>query len=238
GDHFDGIDVAIAWGRDADGTLEAALARRGASHVVVAPSRPDPSQPEHVARHLLRTLKPLQVDGDGEQLDLPQIRIPGEVGALAEAELRASGLSNRPFVAIHPGSGSATKNWSADRYAEIVDTLGRRFGLASVVFGGPADADALVVLHDRPSGSPPEVVDRPLLIVSALLKRAAAFLGNDSGLAHLAGQLGLPTLALFGPSDPVVWAPLGPRVWVLRSTSLAALPTETVLAELESMLDE
>ena len=142
------------------------------------------------------------------------------------------------YVAIHPGSGSAAKNWPADQYASLVDRLHAEYGLASVVLGGPADAEALVVLHDRP-GQPPaaELVERPLLVVAALLGRAAAFLGNDSGLSHLAGLLGVPTLALFGPSDPTVWAPLGPRVRVLRSASLPGLPVETVLSELTSLLD-
>ena len=67
-DPFLGIDVAVAWGRDADGTLGRALARRGAMTVIVAPSRPDPSRPEHVARHLLRTLAPLGIEQSGEAI--------------------------------------------------------------------------------------------------------------------------------------------------------------------------
>ena len=237
-DPFLGIDVAVAWGRDADGTLERALARRGAATVIVAPSRPDPTEPEHIARHLLRMLAPLGIESSGESVELPEIRVPGEADTRALAELATAGLSGRPFVAIHPGSGSAAKNWPAEQYALLVDRLQAEYGLASVVLGGPADAEALVVLHDQP-GQPPaaELVERPLLMVAALLRRAAAFLGNDSGLSHLAGLLGVPTLVLFGPSDPTVWAPLGPRVRVLRSASLAGLPAETVLDELTLLLD-
>jgi heptosyltransferase III len=238
-DPFLGIDVAVAWGRDADGTLSRALTRRGARTVIVAPSRPDPSAPEHTALHLLRTLAPLGISAGGEAIELPEVRVPAEADTRALAELAAAGLSDQPFVAIHPGSGSAAKNWPADQYAALVDRLQGEYGMASVVLAGPADAEALVVLHDRP-GQPPaaELVERPLLVVAALLRRAAAFLGNDSGLSHLAGLLGIPTLALFGPSDPAVWAPLGPRVRVLRSASLPGLPAETVLSELTSLLDE
>jgi ADP-heptose:LPS heptosyltransferase len=73
-------------------------------------------------------------------------------------------------------------------------------------------------------------------VVAAILQQARAFLGNDSGLSHLAGLLGVPTLALFGPTDPVHWSPLGPRVRVLRSEPLAALPPEGVLSELVSSI--
>jgi ADP-heptose:LPS heptosyltransferase len=77
---------------------------------------------------------------------------------------------------------------------------------------------------------------RPLTVVAAVLQQARAFLGNDSGLAHLAGQLGLPTLALFGPMDPAVWSPLGPRVRTLRAEPLADLAVESVQTALLAAL--
>jgi ADP-heptose:LPS heptosyltransferase len=80
------------------------------------------------------------------------------------------------------------------------------------------------------------LLDRPLVVVAAILRRARAFLGNDSGISHLAGMLGLPTLALFGPTDPALWAPLGPRVRVLRSESLTDLGVNRVAGELERIL--
>jgi ADP-heptose:LPS heptosyltransferase len=242
-DYFRGLDVAVAWGRDPDGTLRASLARRGASQIVVAPSRPAPERPEHVARHLLRSSAPLGIAAPGygstEPLELPEIRIPGDAEALAQAELAAAGLDGRPFIVLHPGSGSPSKNWPAERFAEVVDGLRRQYGYASIVLGGPADAEALLVLRDRadsPDRPPTVLVDRPLLVVAALLRRSSAFLGNDSGLSHLAGLLGVPTLTLFGPSDPVLWAPLGPRVRVLRTAALPELPSGVVLHELGSLL--
>jgi ADP-heptose:LPS heptosyltransferase len=236
-DSFPGLDVAVAWGRDADGTLEAGLRRRGAREVVVAPSRPDPEQPIHAARHLLRTLAPLGIDGDAASLDAPEIGLADESEAAARRELGGAGLDGRPFVVVHPGSGSRAKNWPADHYSAVVDTLATRFGLASVVLGGPAEAETMVMLRDG-AGQPGTVlIDRPLLVVAALLRQARAYLGNDSGLSHLAGLLGVSTLALFGPTDPVVWKPLGPTVRVLRAASLEGLQPETVLAELWSMLD-
>jgi ADP-heptose:LPS heptosyltransferase len=251
GDHFLGIDVAIAWGRDADGTLRRAFERRGAREIVVAPSRPDPSQPELVAAHLLGTLAPLGIATEPQTLSLPELRVPDEAEDAALAELTASGLAERPFIAIHPSSGSPAKNWPAEQFLMLVDLLAERHGLPCVVFGGPADAEALLVLHDRtsagqsdavrsdesrPGPERPVLIDRPLLVVAALLRRAAGFVGNDSGLSHLAGMLGVPTLALFGPSDPTLWAPLGPRVRVVRTASLATLPAHVVLAELEALL--
>jgi ADP-heptose:LPS heptosyltransferase len=75
---------------------------------------------------------------------------------------------------------------------------------------------------NSPPASPPRAARSPcssapskLPIVAARLAAAAAFVGNDSGTTHLAAMLGAPTVAIFGPTDPAVWAPTGPRVRVL-----------------------
>ena len=74
-----------------------------------------------------------------------------------------------------------------------------------------------------------EVVEPATLpaMVDALIG-TSGFVGHDSGPTHLAAMLGLPTLALFGPTDPAAWSPLGPRVTVLRHEPLEELPVEDV----------
>jgi ADP-heptose:LPS heptosyltransferase len=64
------------------------------------------------------------------------------------------------------------------------------------------------------------------------LRAAAAFVGNDSGPGHLAGVIGVASLLLFGPTDPVVWKPLGPRVTVRRGRPLAALSVQEIYSAL------
>ncbi len=233
-DAFLGIDVAVAWCADPEGVLARALRARGASRVVVTSSRPPLDRSVHVARYLLECLGPLGVEQAGP-LDLPPIRTSTGGERQAREEILALGLEGRPFVAIHPGSGSPAKNWPAERYAAIVDAMEEDHGLPSLVFGGPADAEVLKRLSATVRHPPRMLLDRPLAVVAALLRRARAFLGNDSGLAHLAGLLGVPSLALFGPTDPVHWSPLGPHVRVLRSELLADLSPDRVLAELVSI---
>jgi ADP-heptose:LPS heptosyltransferase len=77
-------------------------------------------------------------------------------------------------------------------------------------------------------------VRRPATLLDLLdeIARAAAFLGTDSGPAHLAGIIGVPTVALFGPSDPTRWRPLGARVSVIRREPMAAISVEEVYTEL------
>ena len=86
----------------------------------------------------------------------------------------------------------------------------------------------------------PEVEILPLVpdldLFLAVLARAKVFVSGDTGPLHFAAGLGVPTISLFGPSDPALWRPLGPRVRTLRSASLATLPPEAVLAELMTLL--
>lgn len=234
-DPFLGLEVAVAWCADPDGTLARALAERGASRVVVASSRPPAGRFVHVARYLAETLAPLGIDVI-DSLDLPSIHASTGAERQAVEEMAVLGLDGQPFVAIHPGSGSPTKNWPAERFARIADYLDDRLGLPSVILGGPADGEVLERFAAVLGRPPRMLTDRPLAVVSAVLRRARAFLGNDSGLGHLAGLLGLPTLALFGPTDPVNWSPLGPRVRTLRSQPLADLTVECVFAEVSALL--
>ena len=234
-DPFLGIDAAVAWCADPEGALTQALRARGASRVVVTSSRPPSERSVHAALYLLDTLEPLGVEQAGP-IDPPPIRTSTGGERQAREEILALDLEGRAFVTIHPGSGAPSKNWPAERFAAVVAALEERHGLPSLILGGPADADVLSRLGAS-LGSPPRLLlDRPLPVVAAVLRRAWAFLGNDSGLAHLAGLLGVPTLALFGPTDPVHWSPLGRRVRTLRSEPLADLAPDRVLAELAIFL--
>ncbi len=77
----------------------------------------------------------------------------------------------------------------------------------------------------------------PLRVLGALLSRAGVFVGNDSGVSHLAAATGAPTLALFGPTDPGLWSPLGQRVRVLRGAEcrIEAIELPQVLGEIAAL---
>jgi ADP-heptose:LPS heptosyltransferase len=234
-DPFLGLDLAVAWCADPDGLLSRGLAARGASQVVVRTSRPVATRRVHVARYLIETLGPLGVAQDGP-VAVPAIRASTGGERQARDELAILGLEGRPFVAIQPGSGSPSKNWPAERFADVIAELEQRHGLPVLVLGGPADGEVIERLEAAAVRPLRLLLHQPLVVVAAILRRARAFLGNDSGISHLAGMLGLPTLALFGPTDPALWAPLGPRVRVLRSEPLTDLGVNRVVGELERIL--
>ena len=166
---------------------------------------------------------------------------PGELEPIrptpAEADAARTILASLPerFLAIHPGSGSARKNWPPDRFAALAEALAP--GRPWLLVEGPADANAVAPLAVRPGVVLARGLDPRTL--GAVLSRAGLYVGHDSGVSHLAAAWGAPTLALFGPTDPAVWAPVGTRVRVVRAPEarMDRLSVEPVLAVARQAVD-
>jgi heptosyltransferase-2 len=123
------------------------------------------------------------------------------------------------MIAVHPGSGSATKNWPVAKWIAVAERLlsGRQ---RLVVIGGEADEPQMIELRRAWRSMPIRyVMNEPLPIVAAVLARCAAFVGHDSGISHIAAAVGTPSVLLFGPTDPRVWAPQNSNVRILRAAS-------------------
>ncbi len=120
-------------------------------------------------------------------------------------------------ILIHPGSGSPRKNWHLDRFISVYESL-KSEGMDAEFIIGPAEDFLAKKLGNRPAHCASD-----LTAVSEMMKNAAGFIGNDSGLSHLAGFLGLPVSVIFGPSDPIRWKPVG-NVRVLRPADLKCTP--------------
>jgi heptosyltransferase-3 len=124
-----------------------------------------------------------------------------------------------PWLAVAPGSGHPCKNWPLSHYYEVSRALAWEYELKVVWLAGPAEDSMLPYLEAlaRAQGQV-LLAHRPLARVAQVLSRCRLYLGNDSGLTHLAAAVGSPeVLALFGPTDPRVWAPLGPQVHTLTA---------------------
>jgi len=207
--------------------LAVALTRSPDLHAVLRPlvgrlvtRDPEPPAPRHAAAWAAEALEELGVPA---ALDVAPMVFGTEERAQA-ATIRAR-LPAR-FLALHPGSGSPTKNWPADRFASIAARLSR--GEPFLVVAGPADRDAVAPLRAVRGAVVAEGL--PARVLGALLSEAGLYVGNDSGVTHLAAASGATTLALFGPTDPASWAPLGRAVRVLRSAdrTMAGLEVDEV----------
>ena len=150
----------------------------------------------------------------------PEIPVPNAAVGAARRIL-AEKRCREPFIAIQPGSGALRKNWPMERFAELAGRLRHEAGRPILWLLGPAETDRGIVppadAHDT------VLTEAPLDQVAGLLALAGLYVGNDSGVTQIAGAVrradgtARPTVALFGPTDPRVWAPRGPHVRVVRS---------------------
>lgn len=131
-------------------------------------------------------------------------------------EQAAAGLlsGDRPVLGIGPTANWGGKQWPADRFAALAQRLveqGPLAGARIAVFGAPHErAAAAPVLDALPADQTVDLVGSiDLPTVYACLKRCRLYVGNDSGLMHMAAAAGIPTLGLFGPSEPERYGPWG-----------------------------
>jgi ADP-heptose:LPS heptosyltransferase len=143
-------------------------------------------------------------------------------GAGTEARAEALTAGAGPILAVGPAANWMGKAWPAERFAAVARRLlgpgGALAGGRLMVLGAPRDREvARYVKAAIPSDRQIDLVGaEPLLVCYSALKRARLFIGNDSGLMHLASAAGAPTLGLFGPSDETLYAPWGPAARAVR----------------------
>jgi ADP-heptose:LPS heptosyltransferase len=128
-----------------------------------------------------------------------------------------------PVLAIGPAANWPAKQWRAERFAELAARLtasdGPLYGSRVAVLAAPHERPlAKPVLDALPCGGRIDLVGRvDLPTAAAVLRRCTMFIGNDTGLMHIAAASGTPTLGLFGPSPVAQYAPWGPRTAWVRS---------------------
>lgn len=118
------------------------------------------------------------------------------------------------FYLIHPGAGSPRKRWPIENFVQLAVAIERKHFRDVAFVLGPAEADERAVLK---AGNIQVYDDCNLMDLTTLLEGASCYIGHDSGVTHLASFMRIPTIAIFGPSDPKRWSPTGASVKVLRA---------------------
>lgn len=212
------FDLIINHWPDPEGDLAWQLAALGPGpRVMNAPAAGLGATP--AARFFTDALSPLGVSETNTHLT---IALPEAFSEDADGRLGA----RRPTLALHPGSGSPRKNWPLARWRYLRARLPDRLLL---VFG-PADDLAL-----RTLARPDDVVADgwPLPVLAAALALTGRYIGHDTGVTHVAAAVGASGVALFGPTEPAIWAPPTPRFRVVRrGPDVAAITVDDVLAAL------
>jgi heptosyltransferase II len=148
-----------------------------------------------------------------------QLRIPGASRQRAADFLLASG--SRPHATrVAIGSGAAygsAKCWPPLRFAELATQLQSQWDADVILFGAATETDVTAAIASEMSRSPINLTGKTAIAdLPGLLSQCHVFIGNDSGAMHVAAAAGLPTVGIFGPTDPFGTAPVTPRHTIVR----------------------
>jgi len=139
-------------------------------------------------------------------------------GPTPPAILPAAGEPHGAIV-LHPGVSrfGAFKRWPAAAFADLGDRLAARLGASVILTAGPGEREEAEDVRGRMRHPATVMEPKGLRPLADLLKGARLFVASDTGPAHIAAALGVPTVTLFGPKDPGVLAPVGPRARAVRA---------------------
>jgi heptosyltransferase III len=200
--------------------------------------QPHPPPGVHITDHLLQPVRRFV----RQPYDAcPHVYLDPAAQAFAAHFWQTPGLPDQGVIAFHPGSGGAHKLWPWTGWEQIM-TWTVQQGLQGLMISGPVEqAHNAHLPHPAHFPPWPRAQNLPLPYLAALLARCQVMVGHDSGITHLAAAVGTTTLALFGPTDPLLWGPRSHRACVLQPESagpltLTHLPPDSVTQILTSML--
>jgi len=213
------FDLVLSWFGDPEGLWERALQKTCRGRVHVFPLHRCRAYPGHVSEYFLSTLRDL---GIHEPFRGP-FRFPWQKPADPEGKNPGrADPEDPPRLCIHPGSGSPAKNWMQERFLEVARSVRQRWNFEVTVLLGPAEKRQQVFWAEADSPGLSVVSDLPIVALARILSGTKLYVGNDSGVTHLASCLGVPVVALFGPTDTARWAPRGEHVCILQGKAACA----------------
>ena len=202
---LDPYRVIYSWTGSGDENFVTNIRTLAGGRAKLFPFRPDYST-AHIADYYLACVNGKPV-GETD----PSIPLRRDALFWGRNWLSERGFEGKKILALAPGSGAREKNWPGDFFREV-ERWWRDCGGESFVIFGPAEEE----WFDHQDWRGANVARHPELgQIAALLSLSDLYLGNDSGLTHLAAAVGVETVALFGPTDPREWAPRGRRVSVV-----------------------
>lgn len=192
-----------------------------------------PTEREVVGHAIDHGLRPLEAIGMDVSHRLP-VMVPGDE-AEAAARRFLDTLGPDAWAAVHPGAGKVENQWPPAFFARAIEAL-ESWGAHVFLIEGPADGPATRATLDALGAERPVLRDVSLRVVAAALQLSRVALVNDTGVMHVAGAVGVPAVAMFGPTPAASWEPPSPALVALQSPdgTMAGLSPDTVLPALQA----
>jgi len=218
---FSTFDILVVFGKDGGGNLIGNLKEVCQGEILSLNPFPEWTERIHLTDHLLRELRRY---GFPQSEKIPRLFLSVKDKDWGKSYCRLKGLTEEErsrAIVIHPGSGSKKKVWPLERFLEVIHYFQRHSNSRILVVLGPAEGLEVEKAFEgmeweMGSTAPLLVKGLSLLQLASVMEGGRLFIGNDSGITHMAAALGLPTVAIFGPSDHKIWSPRGEKVFVVR----------------------
>jgi ADP-heptose:LPS heptosyltransferase len=216
------FDIVTVFGKDEKGTFIGNLRRVCRGQILHIHSFPSWVERIHLADHLLREISRF---GFFVSERIPKLHLKESDQHWGRSFWRKKGLAAKEkaeVIILHPGSGSKKKMWPLERFLDLVSCLQKYLDSRILIIIGPAEGAEVQKAFEEMEGnrggaSPILIKGLSLLRLASVMEECRLFIGNDSGISHMAAALGIPTVAVFGPTDPRIWAPRGKRAVVVRT---------------------
>jgi len=215
---FKTFDLIVLFGRNGGGTVIGNLKRVCQGRILPINSSPLWDEKVHFSDHLL---KQFAQHGFFASESNPKLHLKDSDREWAKDFWKRKGVTleeRAKVIILHPGSGSKKKVWPLDRFLSLAYTLRDHLSSKILIVLGPAEGTETQKAFEgmEPSSF---ILGKglTLLQLASVMEGCWFFIGNDSGISHMANALGLPTLVIFGPTDERVWSPKGEKTSVVRS---------------------
>ncbi|MGZ3495259.1 MAG: glycosyltransferase family 9 protein [Thermodesulfobacteriota bacterium] len=214
---FKKFNLIVVFGRDGEGTVVGNLRRVCQGQIIPINSFPPWDGKVHVTDHLLKQFSSLGFPASDSS---PRLHLNESDRDWARDFLKNKGVTpeeRSKTIILHPGSGSKKKVWPLDRFVTLARTLKEHSGSKILIILGPAEGPEVQRAFE--GTRPAEFMmakGLTLLQLGSVIEGCWFYIGNDSGISHMASALGLPTIVIFGPTDQRVWSPKGKRTFVVR----------------------
>jgi len=214
---FKTFDLIVAFGRDGEGTVIGNLRRVCQGQILPIRSFPPWDEKVHLTDHLL---KQFVQQGFPASEPNPKLHLKELDREWAKDFWKDKGVAmeeRSKVIVLHPGSGSKKKVWPLDRFLTLAHTLQHHLDTKILTVLGPAEGMETQKAFEGMEASS-FILGRglTLLQLASIMEGCWFFIGNDSGISHMAAALGLPTMVIFGPTDHRVWSPRGEKGVVIR----------------------
>ena len=190
---------------------------------------------QHETARYLDVVRALGIEPKSDE---PEVFLDQKSQAWANEFLCNAKINNNLLlIGLNPGAGTTYRRWAVERFAEVGNFLQTEYKAQLLIMGGPREADLPLELAALINGRTNVITDTTPMQLASIIQKCNLFISNDTGPMHLSTALKTTTVALFGASNPVQWAPIWPQHTVIARNSMEEIAVEEVLSAVQERLD-